>query len=119
MCYACSPLCGGCKPKRIVAVECPECGAPASMSRDEYLLFFRLPHRKSVVERRMEERGGIPAPACPVCGESLVEAFEAAVQPKACRRQGIVCGYPCGRAEEDPPSGGGGCPFVVPMGKAD
>ena len=81
MCYAasCNPLCGDCRPKRIVQAHCPECGLLAEMSRDEYLIYFDLPHRKSVMEKKIIERGGVSTPTCTGCGVDLTEAFREAV----------------------------------------
>lgn len=119
MCYACNPECGRCKPKRIVAVSCPSCGAPATLRREEHLLLFGLPHRRNMLEERLLRRGGVAAPSCKLCGQGLVEAFRQAVAPAICRRFGIVCGYPCGRNDEDPQPGVAQCPFMVPLGKLE
>lgn len=118
MCYACNPSCGRCKPKRVISVECPECAAPSSLKREEYLLLFGLPHRLNILEKHMLERGGVPEPVCPYCATPLLETFRAAVEPAVCKTSGIVCGYPCGRAAEEPRPGDAPCAFMVPLGKA-
>ena len=119
MCYAasCNPLCGDCRPKRIVQTHCPECGLLAEMSRDEYLIYFELPHRKSVMEKKIIERGGVAVPKCAGCGADLTEAFDAAIQPAECRSNRIVCGFPCGRKNDPYREGSRGCPTMVPLGK--
>lgn len=119
MCYAasCNPLCGDCRPKRIVQVRCPECGAVAQMTRDEYLLYFDLPHRKSVLEQKIVERGGVPDPLCGQCGAALTEAFRAEIQPAECKSNRILCGFPCGRKSDPYREGSRGCPTMVPLGK--
>ena len=119
MCYAssCDPRCGKCKPKRLVEVACPDCGFMNSMSREEYLLFFNLPHKKNVLEKKILERGGVLAPACMMCGGGLTEAFEAAVQPRECQCNRVICGFPCGRSEEPYREGTLPCPTMVPVGK--
>lgn len=118
MCYAasCNPLCGSCRPKRIVQINCPECGGLAEMGRDEFLLYFDLPHRKSVLEQKIVERGGVDAPKCVSCGADLSEAFRAAVPSAPCNSTGIICGFPCGR-KDDPYHEGRKCPTMVPLGK--
>lgn len=115
MCYACNPTCGRCRPKRTISVECPTCAAPASLRREEYLLLFDLPHEKNVLEQRLLERGGVSAPVCRVCGGKLTEAFRRAVVPAACKQNGIMCGYPCGRCDEPPEPGAPLCPYAVPL----
>lgn len=118
MCYACNPSCGLCKPKRVISVSCPACEAPFSLRREEYLLCFEMPHRLSVLERKMMEKGGVPEPVCRECGTDLRECFRQMMPPRECLRQGILCGYPCGRSGEaptgadDPP-----CPFQVPLAR--
>lgn len=122
MCYACNPSCGRCRPKRVISVECPQCGAPHSLSREEFLLLFDLPHKKSILERKMIERDGVQAPACGVCGASLAEAFRQAVEPRECKRSRIVCGYPCGRCDEVAEEGTAPeapCAFMVPLRRLD
>lgn len=116
MCYACSS-CGLCKPKRVISIMCPACGAPHTLKREEFLLLFDLPHRLNVLEKHMLERGGVPDPVCSVCGTTLTETFDAAVTPRPCKSSGIVCGYPCGRSEEEPDADAAPCPFQVPLGK--
>lgn len=120
MCYAssCNPLCGDCRPKRIVQVECPRCGSNAQVTREEYLFLFDLPHRKSVMDRKIEERGGVPQPICQLCGADLLETFERAVVPAECKGNGVICGFPCGRRNDPPRAGARPCPTMVPVGKA-
>lgn len=121
MCYAasCNPLCGQCRPKRIVEASCPQCGAPRSMTREEYLIYFDLPHRASVLERKMLERGGVETPRCESCGCDMTEAFRAAVQPAPCRLHRVICGFPCGRSAEPHKEGTPPCKTVVPLGRLD
>jgi len=87
------------------------------MSRDEYLVFFELPHRKSVMGKKIVERGGVAAPKCAGCGASLVETFREAVQPAPCHSNRIVCGFPCGRKNDPYREGSRGCPTMVPLDK--
>ena len=119
MCYAasCDPRCGKCRPKRLVEVACPSCGFTNSMSREEYLLFFDLPHRKNILEQKILERGGVPAPICSMCGEPLAEAFKAAIVPRECSLNRVVCGFPCGRSDEPYREGALSCPTMVPLSK--
>ena len=119
MCYAasCNPLCGRCRPRRIVEVGCPQCGAPRSMTREEYLVYFGLPHRRSVLERKIEERGGAEAPRCESCGKDLTEAFRGAVAPAPCHLQRVICGFPCGRRDEPRKDGTPPCATMVPLGR--
>ena len=120
MCYAasCNPLCGDCRPKRIVQVHCPECGLLAEMSRDEYLIYFELPHRKGIMGKKIIERGGVSTPRCAGCGIDLTEAFREAVQPAECKSNRIICGFPCGRKNDPYREDSRACPTMVPLGKA-
>lgn len=119
MCYAssCNPRCGDCRPKRIIDAQCPECGADNEMSREAYLILFDLPHKQTILEKKMRERGDVVAPVCAICGADLRDAFEAAVQPAECTRSRIICGYPCGRRSEPYREDAGRCPHMVPVGK--
>ena len=119
MCYAssCDPRCGKCRPKRLVEAACPVCGFTNSMTREEYLLFFELPHEKNILEQKLIERGGVQAPTCTMCGAGLTPTFAAAVQPRECLRNCIVCGFPCGRCEEPYQEGLLPCSTMVPVGK--
>lgn len=87
------------------------------MSREAYLIVFGLPHRQTILEKKMLERGGVMPPVCAICGADLHDAFEAAVQPTACTRNRIICGYPCGRHVEEYCEDAGPCPHMVPLGK--
>lgn len=119
MCYAasCDPRCGKCRPRRIVEAACPACGHLGSITREEYLLLFDLPHKRNVMEEKIIERGGVEHPVCPMCGADLVETFRAAVVPKPCHVSRIVCGFPCGRCNEPFREGCLPCPTMVPVGK--
>ena len=119
MCYAasCNPLCGNCRPKRIVEVPCPACSMPNSITREEYLILFDLPHRQSVLEKKIIERGGVKPPTCKACGADLLEAFRGAVQAAECKENRVICGFPCGRSEDPYREGAKPCPTMVPLGK--
>ena len=119
MCYAasCNPSCGQCRPKRIFTVNCPDCGAPREITREEYLILFDLPHRKNLVERKRLERGPVETPRCRGCGRDLTESVRAAITPADCLNQKIVCGYPCGRASEPAREQALPCPTIVPLRK--
>ena len=121
MCYAsaCNPTCGKCRPKGIIEVVCPECGVICRMTREEYLIYFELPHRKTVFDRKIIERGGVQPPVCETCNAALTETFRAAVSPLPCRKSGVMCGYPCGGRFDQPSANGASCPTVVPVGKYD
>lgn len=121
MCYAasCDPRCGQCRPKRIVEADCPRCGAPSSMTREEYLVYFELPHRASIMEKKMLERGGVGAPRCASCGCDLMKAFKAAVPPEPCRLQQVLCGFPCGRRNEPRKGDAPPCPTMVPLARLE
>lgn len=119
MCYAasCDPRCGQCRPKRIVEADCPQCGMPHSMTREEYLIYFGLPHRVGILEKKMLERGAVQAPRCPSCGCDLAKAFEAAVPPAPCRLQQVLCGFPCGRRNEPRKVDTPPCRTMVPLAR--
>lgn len=119
MCYAasCNPKCGNCRPKRIVEARCPECGFENEMTREEYLILFDLPHKKSILEQKIIERGGVESPVCALCGADTVSAFESAVVPRECKSNRVVCGFPCGRSDDPYRKGGLPCPTMVPVGK--
>lgn len=119
MCYAssCNPLCGDCRPKRIVQISCPECTATNSITRDEYLVLFDLPHRKSVMDKKIAERGGVERPTCTVCGADLLQAFDDAVTPAECKGNRVICGFPCGRRNDPYREGSRPCATMVPVGK--
>lgn len=119
MCYAasCDPRCGKCRPRRIVEAACPACGHRASITREEFLILFDLPHKRNVMEGKLLERGGVERPACPVCGTDMMDAFRAAVPPKPCRANRVVCGFPCGRCDDPFKEGRLPCPTMVPVGK--
>lgn len=119
MCYAgnCNPECGTCSPKKIVAVECPTCGARNTIRREEYLHHFELPHRKSIMEEKMLEKGLDYSMSCVSCGENLESVYKDAVRPQPCVRLGIVCGFPCGRCIEEPNGSNERCGTMVPLGK--
>ena len=120
MCYAasCNPECGRCRPKRIVRAACPNCGLAATMGREEYLIYFDLPHRKNVLEQKIIDRGGVSTPTCASCGADLTETFREAVQPAICQPSRVVCGFPCGRKDDPYRPDAGPCPTMVPLGKA-
>ncbi|MBQ9042538.1 MAG: hypothetical protein IJ111_06955 [Eggerthellaceae bacterium] len=119
MCYAasCNPLCGDCRPKRIVQARCPSCGFTNEMSRDEYLALFELPHKKGIADQKIAERGGVAQPVCIGCGEDLLEAFRVAVEPADCLSNRVVCGFPCGRRYDPYREDARPCPTMVPLGK--
>ena len=121
MCYAasCNPLCGQCRPKRIVQITCPHCGAPNEITREEFLNLFQLPHKVSLLERKMLERGEIPEPVCISCGTDLREAYAAAAPPAPCHVSRIICGFPCGRRNEPNRDDAPPCPTMVPLGRLD
>ena len=119
MCYAasCNPLCGDCRPKRIVQARCPSCGFTNEMSRDEYLYLFELPHRKGIADQKIAERGGVELPECIACGSDLTETFRLAVEPAECNSNRVVCGFPCGRRHDPYREDARPCPTMVPLGK--
>ena len=120
MCYAssCQPLCGKCKPPRLKAAHCPECGQENYIGREEFLILTELPHRENLIEKKLMERGGVEWPVCTGCGTDLEDAFRAAVVPLACTRSAITCGWPCGLHVEPRQKTGNPCPNMVPLGKA-
>ncbi|MBO4353013.1 MAG: hypothetical protein J5818_05925 [Eggerthellaceae bacterium] len=121
MCYAasCNPRCGNCRPKGIVEARCSQCGLDNEMSREEYLILFDLPHKKSILELKMLERGGVESPVCASCGADMKAAFEGAVVPKECKSNRVICGFPCGRADDPYREDALPCPTMVPLGKPD
>lgn len=102
MCYpaSCDPRCGKCRPRRIVEVDCPACGYCSSITREEFLVFFGLPHKRNVMEMKILEHGGVETPRCPMCGTDLSEVFRVAVPATPCRANRVVCGFPCGRCDD-------------------
>lgn len=120
MCYAgnCNPICDKCSPKKLVQIACPHCGTTNQVEREEYLLHFGLPHRLNMIERKMKERGFTCDMSCSMCGKDLEEVYAAAVEPRVCKRIGIICGYPCGRSSEEPTENNRTCNTMVPLGKA-
>ena len=121
MCYAssCNPTCGNCRPKRLIEAYCPACGATNSLNREEYLIVFKLPHKKNVLEKKILERGGVPRPSCKQCGADMYDVFDAAVTPEPCTKSRVICGFPCGRHVEPYVEGSMPCPTMVPVGKLE
>lgn len=130
MCWGCSPYCGKCKPAPIIPVVCPTCGKALMVTREEYLRVFGLPHRGSDAARRAalaagpgstgREKGALDddgVPRCKRCGRDLTAELGSEVDPAPCRRSGIICGYPCGRRDEDPVRGAKRCETMVPVGR--
>lgn len=119
VCYAasCDPRCGKCRPKRIVETKCPVCGHLCSITREEYLLLFDLPHKRNVMEEKILEHGGVERPVCSMCGSDMKEAFRVSVSPKPCRANRVVCGFPCGRSDDPYKEGRLPCTTMVPVGK--
>jgi hypothetical protein len=117
MCYAasCNPTCGKCRPKRIIQASCPVCGKTEEMTREEYLLFFNLPHRRNVMDRKIIEEGGPSTPRCAMCGADMTALFKEAVKPLPCRKSRVVCGYPCGGCNEPYREGAMPCAQMVPL----
>jgi len=114
MCEACMPMCGACKPAKIVIVLCPVCGKGTMVSREDCLLHLKRPFKGA---RSAESSGGGGPILCKHCAADLGEEVERAIQPLPCKYSGIVCGYPCGkrdreRSPDDPP-----CGSQVPMGR--
>lgn len=119
MCYAgnCNPECGTCRPKRLVVIDCPICGARNSIQREEFLHHFGLPHRMSIMEKKMLERGMDYSMECISCGHDLTQDYKDSISPKPCKRVVIVCGFPCGRCVEEPTGANGSCNTAVPLGR--
>lgn len=95
-----------------------DCGAECSITREEYLLLFKLPHKKTVLEKKLLEKGKVTMPVCSHCGADLTEAFRRAVEPAPCTRSGVVCGFPCGARTEPYREGALPCPQMVPVSLA-
>ena len=117
MCYAssCNPTCGKCRPRRIIEAPCPQCTTHCEVTREEYLNAFNIPHKQSILDRKLLEHGPVPMPTCRTCGASLEPALENAVTPLPCTRSHIVCGWPCGLHTEQAPSSTYSCPNAVPL----
>ncbi len=112
-------MCGACKPPLYFSVLCPVCGTPATVTREEFLMYFDLPHRLTDEERRMRvERAG-ERPTCAQCTSDITDAVRAAVMPEPCVKHGIVCGYPCGQRTVKPRQGAKPCPTMVPVRALD
>ena len=80
-------------------------------------MLFDLPHKPNILEKKMLERGGVPAPICTVCGNELTSTYEKAVKPEPCLFQNVICGYPCGRNNEDADPDTPRCQNMVPLGR--
>lgn len=79
MCWGCNPLCGGCKPPREKAVECPSCG------RMNILTLQAKGEPKSVV--------------CEDCSHDLT-VYSIPKAKECIRFGGVVCANPCGLADK-------------------
>ncbi len=84
MCWSCNPLCGGCRPPRKKAVQCPECGT---------YNVFDIEIQQPPVQR-----------LCKKCGVDLTEA----ATPKVvqCKRSGLLCANPCRQHTKTSQDGG-------------
>ena len=87
------------------------------MTREEYLNIYNLPHRKSILEKKLLEGGKITPPRCKECGCDLIEVMKPLVEPAPCRANRVICGYPCGRRDEPYREGAKPCPTMVPLKK--
>lgn len=90
---------------------------PCQMTRDEYLIRSGLPHKRSIMEKKMIERGETEAILCDACGADLIETFRREIEPLPCTRSQVICGFPCGRRNEAHVEGVMPCPHMVPVGK--
>ena len=119
MCWGCRPMCNNCKPAEQLFIRCPVCDSPQEFSRDQFLMYSGLPHRRSVREVEMLERWDGSAPECARCGAALAEALSESVRPQPCIRSHIVCGYPCGQRKVPLPRSAKPCKKMVPLARYD
>ena len=78
MCWGCNPLCGGCRPPRQKAVQCPACGW------------------YNVVD--VQCKGRPREVGCVRCPHDLTE--QSVSQAAMCERFGVACANPCGLASQ-------------------
>lgn len=116
MCNICFPTCGRCRPISIVTFTCPECGKSDSMSREEYLMFTKRPHRLTEAEKLLHEKNDGAPRLCKGCGCNLYDALQKKITPAPCKRSNILCGFPCGRHTQDPDPENL-CVTMVPVGE--
>lgn len=112
-------MCGNCKPPLYFSVLCPECGRPSTITREEFLMYFDLPHRLTDEERRMRVDRVGEQPKCAVCEADITDVVRKAIVPEECIKSGIVCGYPCGQRTVAPREGAKACMHMVPLRKLD
>ena len=115
MCWGCRPMCDSCKPPLYFSVTCPSCGLPVTTTREEYLMYFNLPHRLTDEERRMRKEREGERPFCPSCGADVTDVVRDAITPQPGLKSGIVCGYPCGQRTIEPRPGMKRCDKMVPL----
>ena len=115
MCETCNLFCGGCRPARLKAVLCPNCGKAIVLSRDECLTRLNRKYRKdSTMAPTVDCSKGL---ICAGCKTDLMPALEKTVEPLPCIRSGILCGWPCGLREKPLEPGEQKCQYMVPMAK--
>ncbi len=89
MCWSCNPICGGCRPPRIRAIQCPECGGFNACD---------IEHLEDVYE-------------CESCGADITEL--AMPEPAICQLCGEICYNPCKRSRTPLDSGIQSCQMRV------
>lgn len=117
MCWGCRPTCDNCKPAELFSMLCPECGSPTTFTREEYLMFMGLPHRKTSKEKQMIALRSSERPVCASCGIDIRETLKQAIRPQPCVKSGIVCGYPCGQRFASGGVSSSRCSKMVPLGR--
>ena len=116
MCNICFPTCGRCRPISIVTFTCSKCGKSDSISREEYLMFTKRPHRLTEAEKLLHDKNDGAPRLCKGCGCNLYDVLQQKITPAACKRSNILCGFPCGRHTQDPDPENL-CATMVPMGE--
>ncbi len=77
MCWSCNPICGGCRPPRIRAVQCPECDGFNACD---------IEHLQDSYE-------------CEICEADITDL--AIPEPAICKMCGEICYNPCKRSRKE------------------
>ena len=117
MCWGCKATCNNCKPAEQLYATCPECGFPNGFTRDQFLMYYNLPHRKSDKEVEIRKSWNGTVPACEKCGADMTQTLRDEVTPAACVQSHIICGYPCGQRKVPLPPGRKPCTKMVPLAR--
>lgn len=115
MCWGCKPTCGNCKPPLHFYVQCPSCGHPHKVTREDYLCLMGYPHKRTAEERARTSEQVEQSFACTQCGSSVAGEAKGSIEPKPCAKSNIICGYPCGQRDSKQGAEGKRCEKMVPL----